>query len=103
MGGLGRSDPQADLLRCSICLPKKSEVQGEEEGVWTVRGTKGQRNVGPRRHTHQVRHTGSCHFPSRNCGVCVQESFSSMVIEEMMTGGQEGAKLVLQGGRLQAG
>lgn len=90
------------MLRCSICLLKESEVQDEEEACGPSKEPRGRGTWAPGRHTHQVKDIQVVAIFRREAGVCVRE-----LLQHGHRGdddrGQEGAKLVLQGGRLQAG
>lgn len=100
--GWGAVRSQRILLRCSICLLKESEVQGEEEACGPSEEPRGRATWAPGRHTHQVKDIQVVAIFRREAGVCVRE-----LLQHGHRGdddrGQEGAKLVLQGGRLQAG
>lgn len=100
--GWGAVRSQRILLRCSICLLKESEVQGEEEACGPSEEPRGRGTWAPGRHAHQVKDIQVVAIFRREAGVCVRE-----LLQHGHRGdddrGQEGAKLVLQGGRLQAG
>lgn len=89
------------MLSCSICLLKESAVQDEEEACGLSEEPRGRGTRAPRRHTHQVKDIQIIVIFRREAGVCVGE-----LLHHGHRGdddrGQEGAKLVLQGGRLQA-